>query len=127
MEKLRANLEEYINNLSNDEKMMMWNEYCDMVNAGDNYIYSMDGFDELMNDTDPWEIARAAFFGDFNPTREYWRFNAYGNLESSDYPEDWMYIDEMIDYIIDNNEDFRDIFIASILSEAMSEEERGEE
>lgn len=47
--------------------------------------YSIDEFDELMYDVTPWDIARATFYGDFNPTHNYWCYNAYGNFESTDY------------------------------------------
>ena len=46
--------------------------------------YDMDEFDEFLSNCTPSEIARMIFFGDdFNPNDEYFRFNAYGNLESA--------------------------------------------
>ena len=47
--------------------------------------YNMDEFDELLSGIEPWEIARAAFFGEFNPTHDYWHYNTCGNFESTDY------------------------------------------
>lgn len=42
-------------------------------------------FNELMDGVEPWEIARATYYGEFNPTHTFWRYNAYGNFESTDY------------------------------------------
>ena len=46
--------------------------------------YDMDSFDEIMSNCMPMEIAQRIFFGDFNPNDEFFRFNAYGNLESAE-------------------------------------------
>ena len=44
--------------------------------------YEMDQFNELMSGHDPEFIAHRIFFGDFNPTHDYFRFNGYGNIET---------------------------------------------
>lgn len=49
--------------------------------------YDMDEFDEFMSNYTPMEIAQRIFYGDFNPHNDYFRFNAYGNLESADWPD----------------------------------------
>lgn len=46
--------------------------------------FDMDEFDDFMSNSTPLEIARMIFYGDFNPNDDYFRFNAYGNLESAD-------------------------------------------
>ena len=50
----------------------------------DDVIYPMDEFDEVTEGMTRWEVARAAFYGDFCPVRDFFKFNAYGNLESMD-------------------------------------------
>ena len=47
-------------------------------------VFSMDDFDEIMNGIDPSALAFRIFYGDFNPNHDYFRFNAYANLESLD-------------------------------------------
>lgn len=48
--------------------------------------YDMDEFDEFMSNYTPMEIAQMIFYGgEFNPNDEYFRFNAYGNLESANW------------------------------------------
>ena len=64
----------------------------------------MDELDELHNGTEPSELLRQAFYGydeetytidrdgnktygAFNPNRDYFRYNGYGNLVSADYKD----------------------------------------
>lgn len=48
--------------------------------------YDMDEFDEFLSNHTPMEIAQMIFYGgEFNPNDEYFRFNAYGNLESANW------------------------------------------
>ncbi len=71
---------------------------------GDDRYYSMDELDELYSGQDASEILRRAFYGydedaystdssgnrehgPFNPNRDYFRFNGYGNLVSADYKD----------------------------------------
>lgn len=44
--------------------------------------YEMDQFNELMSGQDPEFIAHRIFFGNFNPTHDYFRFDGYGNIET---------------------------------------------
>lgn len=44
--------------------------------------------DEFLDGYTPTQIALMIHFGDFNPNHEYFRFNAYRNLESC-YGDDW--------------------------------------
>lgn len=77
----------------------------------DDRYYSMDELDELYNGTDPLEILRRAYYGrdddtwttdsrgdktygEFNPNREYFYYNGYGNLVSSDYKDYSAHLDE---------------------------------
>ena len=70
-------------------------------NDSDNEPIDMDSFDEYLDS--PWEAVRSAFYGgrfgfdrdSFNPTDPYFRFNAYGNVESIPYLDD--YLKDMID------------------------------
>ena len=93
------------------EELDSWNGYLN-----DNRYYSMDELNELFNGSKPIEILNRAFFGrdddnwhtdehgqkhygEFNPNREYFYFNGYGNLVSSDY-KDYSYL--LDDYFIDS-------------------------
>jgi hypothetical protein len=82
---------------------------------GDNRYYLMDELNEFYSGTEPIEILQRAYFGrdddtwttdssgsktygEFNPNREYFTYNGYGNLVSSDY-KDYSYL--LDEYFID--------------------------
>ena len=104
---------------------------------GDDRYYTMDDLDEIYHDSDPSEILARAFYGydeetwttdgsgnktygAFNPNREYFRFNGYGNLVSADYKDysaqlDEYAVEKMLDnryYIgsIDNDDELAKLF-----------------
>lgn len=63
--------------------------------------YDMDEFDELMSNYSPMQITQMIFFGgDFNPNDEYFRFNAYGNLESVNWGDIVEVAEDLVDDII---------------------------
>lgn len=89
---------------------------------GDDRYYEMYTLSEFYNGTDPIELLNRAYFGydseswrtdlsgnriygSFNPNREYFSYNGYGNLISSDYKDYSVHLDScFIDAIIDNKE-----------------------
>lgn len=64
--------------------------------------HDMDEFDEFLAGDTPMEIAQMMWFGEFNPNDEYFRFNAYGNLESVDWPDIVAEAEDLVDEIIDH-------------------------
>lgn len=81
----------------------------------DDKIYPMENLNEIYQGTEPEEILRRAFYGydepcnkdeqrqPFNPNREYFYFNGYGNLVSIDKKDYSSYLEEsFIQDIIDN-------------------------
>lgn len=99
------------------EELDGWNGYLN-----DNRYYLMDELNELFDGSEPIEILQRAYFGrdddvwhtdahgnkqygEFNPNREYFYFNGYGNLVSSDY-KDYSYLldDYFIESLIDNKD-----------------------
>lgn len=103
-EEITADIIAYFKNnedLFNDcmEELDAYNGYL-----GDDRYYSMDELDEFYRDSDPLEILRRAYYGrdddtwttdsngnktygEFNPNRDYFYYNGYGNLVSSDYKD----------------------------------------
>lgn len=75
---------EEFNNLSSNNKIAIYNEYCSEHGDSDKMLYDFDEeFFEMAFGNDPIEAARATFFGNIqNWSDEYIRFNGYGNLES---------------------------------------------
>lgn len=105
---------------------------------GDNRYYLMEELNELYNGQEPIEILYRAFYGrdddtwttdsngnkiygEFNPNREYFYFNGYGNLVSSnckDYSDklDHYFIEELsenrqyIDSIDNDDDELKELF-----------------
>lgn len=73
-------------------------------------------FDDVIANYTPMDIALIFFNGNdldsrgnANPNREYFRFNKYDNVESTDYPEDILYdelLDDVVDFIVNHIEEF---------------------
>ena len=65
--------------------------------------YDMDEFDEFLSNATPSEIAKMIFFdGYFNPNDEYFRFNAYGNLESANWGDVVAEAEDLVDDIFEH-------------------------
>ena len=94
----------YVENISDDELV----ELLHYMNAYDgcfkDFVYhDMDEFDEFMSNSSPMEIAQMICFGDcFSPNDEYFRFNAYGTLESADWSDVKLEAEDLKDDIINH-------------------------
>ena len=116
MDEIKRKLMELFENdeqLFNDtiEELDGYNGYL-----GDDRYYLMDDITEFYHGAKPLELLRLAFYGwdennytidehgrkqycEFNPNRDYFRYNGYGNLVSSDYKD---YSDHLDEYFIDS-------------------------
>lgn len=133
-----------------DDHEDVYNEASEELDAyngylGDNRYYSMDELDELYNGTDPTEILCRAFYGHdedvwtinkygekeygpFNPNREYFKYNGYGNLVSSNYKDYSMLLDHyIIESMLENRHYIDTIDNDPELSELFDELEESEE
>ena len=117
-------IKDILNNLDLDELVS-----CCSYLDGDNAIYSMDDFDEILYGRTPWEIARAAYYGEFCPVDSYFRLNVYANLESTDDPvyAGWIDTKALAEHAINYGEDFGDSDIRALLDKWDEEEENNEE
>ena len=68
--------------LGDCEQIAIYNEWAYRI--GEEPIEDMDLFDDVMCGWKPIDIALRIRFGDFNPNHHYFRFDGYGNLESTD-------------------------------------------
>lgn len=103
-EEITADIIAYFEN--NEDAFNDCIEELDSYNGylGDNRYYSMDELDEFYRDSNPLEILRRAYYGrdddtwttdsngnktygEFNPNRDYFYYNGYGNLVSCDYKD----------------------------------------
>ena len=93
----------YIENLSKGELvelMQHMNGYDSCFDAS--VYYDMAEFDEFLSNCSPMEIAQMIFFGTFNPNHDFFRFNAYGNLESANWLDIEAEAEDLKDDIIDH-------------------------
>lgn len=134
-EKLFDQVLTVLKDMDDSELVNVWNEYCERVNYYDDRIESMDMLDELFDGDSVTNILNRAFFGNdqfnsdssFNPNRDYFTFNGYGNLVSlecigyNEYADKFMYsgldIDAVIDYILDNMDALESDEITDILDD----------
>ena len=106
LENLFKENEELFNNTI--EELDSWDGFL-----GDDRYFFMEDLDEIYRDTDPTELLARAFYGydemytdengnhteSFNPNRDYFRYNGYGNLVSTDCKD---YSDRLDDYFLDD-------------------------
>lgn len=128
-------LNDFFQSLDDADLVAIHNEYCDDTQHYDDRIYSMDEFDEIWDGQDALFVAQRVFFGSdegreessFNPCRDWFYLNGYGNPVSMDYVGYNQYsneymcgcidVDDIIDYIIDNDYDYNYTEIREILEE----------
>lgn len=120
-EKIKAYFEE------NEEIFNACVEELDSYNGylGDDRYYPMDELDELMNGKSVTDLLNMAFFGydeetwttnsygekeygAFNPNREWFTFNGYGNLVSADYKDYSAFLDDYAIEAMSENRDYID-------------------
>ena len=131
----------------NEEVFNTCIEELDSYNGylGDDRYYEMEMLSEFYSGTDPIDILNRAYFGydaecyttdergekhhgAFNPNREYFSFNGYGNLVSYDYKDYSAYLDDYaIEAILENRSDIYEIENNEELSELFDELENADE
>lgn len=95
-EMIRDTLEE----MSSNDLMYIWNEYCDNNRYYDDKIYYYEEIDEFYYDMKPTEIIEK--FGELGNC-EYWKDGIYG-AEALDMIEDGIDFDDLAQYIADNED-----------------------
>lgn len=115
-------IQEYLEGLLDSGLIAIWNEYCE----NDDCVYSMDEIDEMLSGMTASEILRASYYGDINPNDDYFKFNGLGNLVSTSSISEWVDIDELAEYIDENENDFGNSEIRDILWDDYEEEEEEE-
>lgn len=93
----------YVETISNAELVELLHHMQSFDGCFEEAIYyDMDEFDYFMSDYTPMNIAQMIWFGEFNPNADYFRFNAYGNLESADWRDVEVEVEDFKDDIIDH-------------------------
>lgn len=125
---IEMEIKSYLEELNGSEVLSIVREINSYNGALESLTWeSMEDFDELCGNMKPWEVARACYFGDFNPTHKFFRWNAYGNFESTDYLEFDSYdFDEIVETCSDMPYSYLPTEIQFIYDE-FEEEENEEE
>ena len=98
-------LKNYLENLSNNELLEVNNEY----NEYDQIYFNDEDFFEMFSNG--YEVAKAIFYGDYNYPHAFVKINDFGELESADFVDllididDLAYILEDADYLKDEYEE----------------------
>ena len=125
MRNAREEVLEMLRDMNDSDLVAVHNEYCDKVRYYDDRIYDMYEINDLLYGRSPLEIITDA--RDVDANDNYIRYNGYGNLESTDCPDDWMDLDEIADYIVENDDALRNDDIRDLLDEIEAENEEEEE
>lgn len=111
-----------IDDLENEQKIAVHNDYCSESDNMEDYVYSMGEFDYIMEGMTPWQVARAAYYGHrFCPADDYFWFNGYGNLESGDFRPSVICPDDIADFMIQEDNDLG-LHLVRIVLDEMNEE-----
>lgn len=102
------------------EAVQLHNERCDRIYDYDNVIYAMEDFEDVTTGIGKYELVRMVCYGEFNPNHDFFRFNAYGNLESTSFPADWIDPEEIAQYCVSENEDLGNDDIRELLNEGVN-------
>lgn len=107
IKKTEEAVKEYISGLTDSETVSAHNQMCDNLNYPDDQIFSNDeDFFNSFFENRVLEAVRAVAYGDYNYGHDWVKFNGYGNLESTSYPNDWIDEPQLIEDIINNPDDY---------------------
>ena len=114
-------LQNIIDNMEDAELISAWNARCDSYSYDDDHIYYMYEIDELFHD-----VKVSDFFSnladDFRVGDNYFKDGVFG-IESFDDIYDVIDDDDLIEYIINEDEDLGNDDIREILDEEEEEDE----
>lgn len=120
-------LQNIIDNTHDGFVLGWWNDMCDNTYDDERHIYCMEEFNECFYGLSPLKIAEVIENADrFSSCDEYFVDGIYG-LNSFDDLYDIMDDAELIDYMIDNDEDFGDDRIREVLDSDDEDEEDEED
>ena len=121
----REKLIDYIQQMNKADAVVLHNNWCYETNNFDNEIFDIERLEEICDGQSAYWMACRIFYGDFNPTYDYFKFNGYGNLQSIASYNVFDYIDEceIADYILENDNDFYNDDIRFILDDIEEMEE----
>lgn len=73
---------EVLEGLTDSKLLSVHREYLNETNGYDDETYTLDDLDMIAEGQDAYWLLCRAFYGDFNPTADYFMFDGYGNIQS---------------------------------------------
>ena len=123
MNKTRLNfLTSVLNNLNETTKLQIINEHRYYQSKTQIYLNEEDEIENMLDGYSHLEVIRMIHYGSYNFTDAYVYINAYGNLSSACSLEEFTYIPEVAEWMIDSS----DAYDAWKILEASSYVETGE-
>ena len=108
-------VENAIENMDESDLVEIWNEYCDRRNYSDDHIFGMYEIDDYLSNMTPTEIIDKVVGSNFDTSDDWFKDGIY--FESfSDVPSN-IDEDDLINYIIIEDEDFGNSDIRDALDE----------
>ena len=114
-----------INNMSDSELIDLWNEYCDNNRYYDDRIEYFDEsvFNDLMAGKTPYEIYQIIDNSDISFFDDYCRYNGYDELNTFSDVYDSIDIDDLVEWVIEEEKDICNFDIDGLYNELNSEDE----
>lgn len=114
-------INEILENMDTAELLAVHNEYCQRNNYYDDEIFEMWEINNFLSGTAE-EILNGIVADSFNINNNYFHVTIYG-IESFDYPSDYIYTEDIAEYIDRTENNFGNSDIAEILDEYKEESE----
>lgn len=109
------------NEIEENDLVYIWNEYCDKNKNFDDRIFQMGELDDYVGKGYATEILDR-FSDDFSIRDDYFVETIYG-IESFNVVDEYIYFDDLVEYIVRNEEDFGMDRIREIFEEDEEETE----
>jgi len=120
---IEINLQYQLEYMDEADLLHAWQIRCDELDYMDDLIFEMCQFDEMMDHWRPMDIAFRTFYGDFHPHDDFFKFNGYANLESSNYLMYFIDLEELADEINEHDNLADALINAGLLEEWRNEDE----
>lgn len=98
----REAVQEYIDSLTTDELVNVWNDYAREAYPDDEIYFNDEEFFNVYFEGKVLEAVRAVSYGEYRYTDEYVIFNGYGNLETFNDPSNHIDMQLLVDDVLEN-------------------------
>lgn len=118
-DELKEELQEVFDNLATYERVEIYNEFCDSVNYFDDRIEEMPFLDDVLCSKTATEVIERIDTNNFSTCDDYFYCDGYGYFCSTSDPDDKIndYVDDILDTILSDDNDFCNSDIRDFLDE----------